>query len=128
MIPSKKKLGILRDRAKVEEVYATNGNPKTGDHSPGGPIRTRCQQNALSNQAFTKAEFYKWYKAYLEKGSEGLSPVHKTRQQWNSIAAEQRQLIVALALEHTELSPRALAVKLTDEQKVFISESSVCVP
>lgn len=72
-----------------------------------------------------KSTFYNWYRAYLKKGSEGLLPVHKTRQQWNTIPEEQKQLVVEVALEHPALSPRELAVKLTDEQRVFISESSV---
>lgn len=72
-----------------------------------------------------KSTFYKWYKAYLEKGSQGLAPVRKTRQQWNTIPEEQRQLILEVALENPVLSPRELAVKLTDEQRIFISESSV---
>jgi len=72
-----------------------------------------------------KSTFYKWYKAYLEKGSEGLQPVRKTRQQWNSIPEAQKQLVVEVALDHPMLSPRELACRLTDEQRIFISESSV---
>jgi transposase InsO family protein len=72
-----------------------------------------------------KSTFYKWYKTYLAKGSEGLAPVRSTRQQWNTIPEEQRQVVVEVALEHPALSPRELAVRLTDEQRVFISESSV---
>ena len=41
------------------------------------------------------------------------------------IPEEQKQLVVEVALEHPVLSPRELAVKITDEQRVFISESSV---
>jgi putative transposase len=72
-----------------------------------------------------KSTFYNWYRAYLKKGSSGLAPVRKTRQQWNTIPEEQKQLVLEVALEHPVLSPRELAVKLTDEQRVFISESSV---
>lgn len=36
-----------------------------------------------------KSTFYKWYRAYLDKGSNGLYPVRNTRQQWNSIPKEQ---------------------------------------
>lgn len=32
-----------------------------------------------------KSTFYNWYGVYLKKGTEGLSPVQKTRQQWNAI-------------------------------------------
>jgi transposase InsO family protein len=72
-----------------------------------------------------KSTFYNWYRAYLEKGKEGLTAKRSTRQQWNTIPEEQKQLVVEVALEHPVLSPRELAVKLTDEQRVFISESSV---
>ncbi|MCC2600495.1 DDE-type integrase/transposase/recombinase [Sphingobacterium sp. FBM7-1] len=48
-----------------------------------------------------------------------------SRRQWNSIPEEQKDLVVAVALDHTELSSRELAHKITDEQGVFISESSV---
>ncbi|WP_241791169.1 helix-turn-helix domain-containing protein, partial [Sphingobacterium rhinopitheci] len=47
------------------------------------------------------------------------------RSQWNSIPQEQKDLVVEIALEHTEFSSRELAYKTTDEQGVFISESSV---
>lgn len=63
--------------------------------------------------------------AFLQKGTVGLASASKTRRQWNSIPDEQRQLVVEVALEHPVLSPRELAVKITDEQRVFISESSV---
>lgn len=72
-----------------------------------------------------KSTFYKWYKVYLDKGSDGLHPVRKTRQQWNSIPEAQKQLVVEIALDHPELSPRELAYRITDQQRIFISESSV---
>ena len=79
----------------------------------------------LKQLGIQKSTFYKWYRVYLDKGSDGLQPARKTRQQWNSIPSEQKQLIMEIALEHPQLSPRELAVKLTDEQQIFISESSV---
>lgn len=79
----------------------------------------------LKQLGVPKSTFYNWYSVYLKKGPEGLSAKKKTRQQWNSIPEAQRQLIVEVALDHPALSPRELAVKITDEQRVFISESSV---
>jgi transposase InsO family protein len=79
----------------------------------------------LQQLGIHKSTFYKWYKAYLTKGAVGLDMQRKTRQQWNSIPEAQKHLVVEVALEHTALSPRELAVKITDEQRVFISESSV---
>jgi putative transposase len=79
----------------------------------------------LQQLGIHKSTFYKWYRAYLDKSCQGLQPMRKTRQQWNAIPEAQKQLVVEVALEHTALSPRELAVKITDEQRVFISESSV---
>ncbi len=72
-----------------------------------------------------KSTFYNWYRAYVQRGEAGLQPTHNARQQWNTIPEEQRQLVVEIALEHPALSPRELAVRITDEQRIFISESSV---
>ncbi len=38
---------------------------------------------------------------------------------------EQRNLVVKLALDYPDLSFRELAYKMTDEQQVFLSESSI---
>ena len=48
------------------------------------------------------------------------------RRQWNVIAPQQKNLAVELALEHTQLSCREFACKLTDKQQIFISEYGVC--
>jgi putative transposase len=56
---------------------------------------------------------------------DGLLPQKRTRRQWNSIPEPQKQLVVEVALDHPVLSPRELSVKITDEQKIFISESRV---
>jgi transposase InsO family protein len=79
----------------------------------------------LRSLGIHKSTFYKWYRVYVDKGIVGLSPQKRTRRQWNSIPEPQKQLVVEVALDHPELSPRELSVKITDEQKVFISESSV---
>ncbi len=79
----------------------------------------------LKELGIHKSTFYKWYQAYLANGPDGLQPHKRTRRQWNSIPDAQKQLVVEVALDHPVLSPRELSVKLTDEQKVFISESSV---
>lgn len=72
-----------------------------------------------------KSTFYNWYRIYLRKGITGLSPCKTSRRQWNSIPDGQKQLVVEVALDHPVLSPRELAAKITDEQRVFISESSI---
>lgn len=79
----------------------------------------------LKELGIHKSTFYKWYHAYLEKGPDALKPQKRSRQQWNSIPEVQKQLVVEIALDYPELSPRELSVKITDEQRVFLSESSV---
>jgi putative transposase len=44
---------------------------------------------------------------------------------WNSIPEPQKHLVIEIALENPALSSRELSLKITDEQKIFISESSV---
>ncbi len=79
----------------------------------------------LKELGIHKSTFYKWYRVFVEKGMDGLLPRKRTRRQWNSIPEAQKQLVVDVAMDHPVLSPRELSVKITDEQKIFISESSV---
>jgi len=46
-------------------------------------------------------------------------------QVWNRIGDDIQDQIIELALEQSELSPRELAVRFTDEQRYFVSESTV---
>jgi transposase len=80
----------------------------------------------LQEIGINKSTFYKWYQVYTDKGIDGLRPSGRcSKQQWNTIPQEQKNLVVELALEHPQLSSRELAFKLTDEQQIFMSESSV---
>jgi putative transposase len=89
------------------------------DRSEDGVNRT------LKGLGIHKSTFYKWYHAWLEKGPDGLNPKRATSRQWNSIPEEQKQLVIEIALDNPALSPRELSLKITDEQRIFISESSV---
>lgn len=80
----------------------------------------------LREIGLNKSTFYNWYKAYTHYGVDGLAPSKRTsNRQWNSIPQDQKNLVVELALEYPHLSSRELAYTLTDEQQIFISESSV---
>jgi len=48
-----------------------------------------------------------------------------SNRKWNCLPQEQKNLVVKLALDYPDLSSRELAYKMTDEQQIFISESSV---
>jgi transposase InsO family protein len=87
--------------------------------SPEGITRS------LMRLGIHKRTFYNWYHAYSESGIDGLYPRKRSSRRWNKIPQEQKELVVGLAKAHTDLSCRELSTKMTDEQKIFISESSV---
>jgi len=90
-------------------------------------VRSEIGMNrTLREIGLNKSTFYNWYNAYTEKGVEGLLPNKRcVNRQWNSIPQQQKNLVVKLALDYPQLSSRELAYKITDEQQVFMSESSV---
>lgn len=70
--------------------------------------------------------FYAWYDRYLTGGPEALEDrPSRPGKVWNRIPDEIRGQIKDMALEETDLSPRELAVKFTEEKRYFVSESSV---
>jgi putative transposase len=85
----------------------------------------------LQELGITKSTFYKrpppwWYSKYLDEGYDGLLNKKKaSNRQSNSIPQQQKDLVVQVALDRTDLSSRELAHHITDEQQIFISESSV---
>jgi transposase InsO family protein len=79
----------------------------------------------LAQLGINKSTFYNWYKAYSDRGSIGLESKRSSRQRWNTIPQAEKNLVVEIALEYTELSPRELSCKLSDVKGIFISESSV---
>lgn len=80
----------------------------------------------LKQLGINKSTFYNWYHLYQQSGVDGLYPLRSSsRQRWNSIPQEQKNLVVEVALEYPELSPRELSCRLCDVQQLFISESSV---
>jgi transposase InsO family protein len=74
----------------------------------------------------SRSSFYRWYQAYERNGLEGLENQSRaSRQHWNKIPESVRELVVDVALDQPELTPRELAWHLTDTHEYFISESSV---
>ena len=83
-------------------------------------------KRTLEELGINRSTFYEWYRNYLEHGFEGLKPKVPNRKSfWNKIPNKERNKVVELALERTDLSPRELAFHITDTQGWFISESSV---
>jgi putative transposase len=83
-------------------------------------------KRTLDQLQVSRASFYRWYRAYLEEGADGLGPAQAGRRQfWNRIPEEERQQVVEVALAEPEKSPRELAWHITDREGWYISESSV---
>jgi putative transposase len=83
-------------------------------------------KRTLDKLGVARRTFYRWYDRYLEGGPEALADRPSTPSRvWNRIPDTIHDLIIELALEQSELSPRELAVRFTDEQRYFVSEATV---
>ena len=83
-------------------------------------------KQTIDQLGIARRTFYRWYDRYLDGGPEALAdrPSSPSRV-WNRIPAKIHDQIIEMALEHTDLSPRELAVRFTDEKRYFVSEASV---
>ena len=83
-------------------------------------------KRTLDKLGIPRTTFHRWYDQYQSGGPEALEdrPSGPSRV-WNRIPDDIRAQIIELALEEPELSPRELAVRFTDTQGYFVSESSV---
>ena len=83
-------------------------------------------RRTLGKLGIPRTTFYRWYDLYQTGGVDALedkSP--KPGRVWNRIHDEVRDKVIDLALNEPELAPRELAVRFTDTQRYFVSESSV---
>jgi len=83
-------------------------------------------KRTLDQLGIARRTFCRWYDRYLDGGPEALQdrPSAPSRV-WNRIPAGIHDQIIELALEQSELSPRELAVRFTDEKRYFVSEATV---
>jgi len=80
----------------------------------------------LRQLGIPRSTFYGWYQRYLALGFDGLHDKQPApRPRWNAIPQTVQDQVLELALERTDLSPRELACRYTDEKRYFVSESSV---
>ncbi len=83
-------------------------------------------RKTLDKLGIPRRTFYRWYDRYLEGGPEALADKpSRPNRVWNRIPGHLHEQIIELALEHSELSPRELAVTFTDTKGYFVSEASV---
>ncbi|MEP3033762.1 MAG: IS3 family transposase [Pseudoruegeria sp.] len=83
-------------------------------------------RQTLAKLGIPRTTFYRWYDRYLQRGEAKLqdqSP--KPQHVWNRVPDEVKRKVVDFALQETELSPRELAVTFTDQERYFVSESTV---
>ena len=80
----------------------------------------------LDTLGIARRTFYRWYDRYLEGGPEALADRSSSPSRvWNRIPKLIHDQIIDLALDQSELSPRELAVRFTDERRYFVSEATV---
>jgi len=83
-------------------------------------------KRTLGQLGIARRTFYRWYDRYLDGGPEALEDRSSAPSRiWNRLPGDIQDRIVELALEQSELSPRELAVRFTDEQRYFVSEATV---
>jgi transposase InsO family protein len=85
------------------------------------PVRATLRQLGVP-----RSTFYDWYQRYAKGGFDRLHDKKPApRGRWNAIPGTVQKEVLDLALERTDLSPRELACRYTDEMRYFVSESSV---
>jgi transposase len=89
-------------------------------------IRRGEKRSALKTLKIPESTYYKWRKVLYEEGVDGL--IRRERRSvipWNKTLPEEEAEIVAKAKQHTEMSPREIAVLITDTGTFSISEKTV---
>jgi putative transposase len=85
------------------------------------PVRATLRQLGVP-----RSTFYGWYQRYEADGFDGLHDQKPApRPRWNAIPRAVQDEVLDMALDRTNLSPRELACRYTDEERYFVSESSV---
>jgi len=80
----------------------------------------------LAEFKIPSSTYYKWRKAYDEGGVTGLAKTKPgPKRSWNRLTASEENKVLEVAVLHPELSPRLLAIKITDQEDFSISESTV---
>ena len=83
-------------------------------------------RRTLTEINVSRSSFYRWYRAYEGDGLDGLENLSRSVScHWNRIPDSVRKLVVEVALDRPDLTPRELAWHITDSREYFISESSV---
>lgn len=88
--------------------------------------RGRDRRAMLKSLGIPESTYYHWRMLYQEGGPGALDknrPV--ARKVWNRLMEAEEAAILKIAKAHPELSPRLLAVAISDEEEFSVSESTV---
>ncbi len=84
------------------------------------------RSEVLEDLGIPRSTYYKWRRAYDEDGIMGLEKTKPgAKRIWNRLHDNEVKRVLEIAKLHPELSPRLLAVKITDEEAFSVSESTV---
>jgi putative transposase len=80
----------------------------------------------LKELRISRSTYYKWRKGYRGDGFEGLTKEEPSaRRVWNRLMVGERERGLEITRLYPELSPRLLAVKMTDKEAFSVLESTV---
>jgi transposase len=84
------------------------------------------KKKLLNKLNISYSTYYNWKKKFATAGIKGLEkykpgPICV----WNRLLDDEREKVLKISREHPELSPRLLAVKITDEEEFSVSETAV---
>jgi putative transposase len=83
-------------------------------------------KQALSQLAIARSTYYRWRRAFRQRGQPGLHDRPPIRgRAWNRILPEERDKILEVALLFPDWSPRQVSCHITDTAGFAVSESSV---
>jgi transposase InsO family protein len=89
-------------------------------------LEERKRSGILKSLEIPRSTYYKWRKAYDEGGVAALEKSKPSaRRIWNRLTEDEENKVLTIAKLHPELTPRLLAVKITDEELFSVSESTV---
>ena len=83
-------------------------------------------RRTLEQIGIPRSTFYNWYGRYVEEGFDGLEDkMPDPGPVWNKVPDAVAEQLVTLALAESDLSPRELSVRFTEQNRYYLSESSV---
>ena len=87
-------------------------------HGPG-------RRKRLKDYGIAPSTYYAWKRRYEEDGIKGLDRRKRTGKRiWNRLRQAEEAKVLRVALDHPELSPRLVAVLITDEHDFSVSKST----